>query len=460
MDDEQAFRTQGSGLKTAVLLGAGASKDAGIPITTEMTEKIYAVISSERFSDPDVRLKRAIGLVIGGLIFQKGIRSENPYEKLNVEEVFASVRMLANRNEIEAAPFIGSWHSAVEELDIEPLSRYQYDEFYRTIRNSIADELAKAVKNLGSYHGSKRIQNEYQKQSTSSRPKYEWDKWIGNFLGEAFKKIEKTRPTHQSALRIRRQVGGLIEGNSASGSGRVFRRLSDLMILSLKDMVWLPDTHNVSYLEPLLHIQSRPLSIYSLNYDNAVERLCQQHHVSYSVGITESGPVKFDPQARVHLMKLHGSIDWVASDPENDQGADFAEPSSRTDVRVATSEEMAGENSLQPAIIFGQGNKLTTDGPYLDLLSLFRNDLEKHDRLLVVGYSFRDTHVNHYIAQWFKGSPERHITVLSGENFLRDAEGIPFADNLIRQGGARIKVLEKYAAEGLPSAVLDKQQEG
>ncbi len=188
------------------------------------------------------------------------------------------------------------------------------------------------------------------------------------------------------------------------------------------------------------------LNIYSLNYDNAVERLCQQNGIPYTVGVTESGEVAFDTEAKVNLVKLHGSIDWVEIDSNR--------PLPLKGFRLARPEEMDNRNQmLPPAIIFGQGNKLTAEGPYLELLRRFGTGLEEHDNLLVVGYSFRDTHVNQYIAQWFNNSPNRRIVILSGPNFSHQAPEVSFARNLLHYGQERIRVVPETTANGLTEAI-------
>jgi len=162
-------------MRTAVLLGAGASRDAEVPITSEMTQKIYDLTSTGRYVDlvgvEAVRLRRALGVVIGGLTFQKGIRGENPYWSLNVEDVFASVQMLANRNEIEAALFIGFWHSVIDELEDEPPSDYEFDRLYRAIRDGIAEELDGIVSKSSS--PTRQIQSNYERQLKKKNPKLE-----------------------------------------------------------------------------------------------------------------------------------------------------------------------------------------------------------------------------------------------------------------------------------------------
>ena len=58
-----------------------------------------------------------------------------------------------------------------------------------------------------------------------------------------------------------------------------------------------------------------------------------------------------------------------------------------------------------PAVIFGGRSKLRADGPYLDLLREFVSALTGTEDLVVVGYSFRDDHVNEVVRTWLGTNP-------------------------------------------------------
>jgi hypothetical protein len=86
--------------------------------------------------------------------------------------------------------------------------------------------------------------------------------------------------------------------------------------------------------------------------------------------------------------------------------------------------------------------------------------------LLVIGYSFRDPHVNHYIAQWFNDEPNRHVIILNGEGFAQEARPVslssgdapleddrPFIQDLVLRGADRVNIVPKTAANGLQQAV-------
>jgi hypothetical protein len=117
----------------------------------------------------------------------------------------------------------------------------------------------------------------------------------------------------------------------------------------------------------------------------------------------------------------------------------------------------------KPALIFGAGNKLRAGGPYLELLRRFEASLEAQAGLVVVGYSFRDDHINAIVTSWMNGDVSRRLVVLD-----------PAADELTRRGGAyggdatlgtqlawlgqnhpaRVKLIAQTAADGLPDAII------
>src|SRR5262249_39620021 len=107
------------------------------------------------------------------------------------------------------------------------------------------------------------------------------------------------------------------------------------------------------------------------------------------------------------LLKLHGSIDWALDRDQRSEDRPIPHSVIRqvSDAQVKTS-------GFRPAVIFGQRNKLTAEGPFLDLLRAFQQELSRADGLTVVGYSFRDAHVNEYISQWLNKSKTRTMRVI------------------------------------------------
>ena len=66
----------------------------------------------------------------------------------------------------------------------------------------------------------------------------------------------------------------------------------------------------------------------------------------------------------------------------------------------------------EPALVFGQRGKLRPDGPFLSLLAEFESELTTADQLLVIGYSFRDEHVNEVIRRWTLEDSSRTIQIV------------------------------------------------
>lgn len=165
------------------------------------------------------------------------------------------------------------------------------------------------------------------------------------------------------------------------------------VLTALHKLCWVQDPSRVSYFEPFL--RSGPKWIATLNYDNTVELAAQQIGLSVDWGIQPDGSVRLapdGPMSDVCLAKLHGSVDW---------GFESSGKLQRT----------ATDAFTPPALVFGSGNKLRVDGPYLDLLFAFRARLLVTDELHICGYSFRDSHINHLLLSWLQQGEERKAVV-------------------------------------------------
>ena len=74
------------------------------------------------------------------------------------------------------------------------------------------------------------------------------------------------------------------------------------------------------------------------------------------------------------------------------------------------SEHLVGvgdEVGANPALVFGLGSKLRSDGPFLAMLVEFDRLLASTEWLTIVGYSFRDDHINAALTRWMNGSARR-----------------------------------------------------
>src|SRR5271166_5645151 len=165
-----------------LLLGAGTSIEAGVPGAYAMTRRIVESFDPSTIS-PELEWMKAhrvpgqrqgpswgysqsyslsgqqidifkeyypiyhvLTFVLGGLLMQRGIVGQLPTELVNVEELFSAVQLLAQRNQLEVAPFVGSWHPMVHLLDDRYSQRYadryysstEEQRFWETLRIPIA----------------------------------------------------------------------------------------------------------------------------------------------------------------------------------------------------------------------------------------------------------------------------------------------------------------------------------
>ena len=167
--------------------------------------------------------------------------------------------------------------------------------------------------------------------------------------------------------------------------------------------------NSVEYLAPLCNYEKRQgqLIIATLNYDVCIEKCCLDEEISCSDGIGPewTNELKFN-SSHVQLLKLHGSASW--------------------DGQAGQSLRTAGDATGQlPAVLFGGRNKLTAEWPFFDLFIHWRETLIESTHLLVIGYSFRDDHVNAVLTRWMNVNSSRRILIVDPGRIDRD-EGHPF----------------------------------
>jgi hypothetical protein len=187
---------------------------------------------------------------------------------------------------------------------------------------------------------------------------------------------------------------------SAVGASPV-GQLIDQLWVELCELLWIatPIGHNLGYLGYMLHSMAGG-TVVTLNYDNSLERANQigvpvrvDRGPYPSVTTPPAGPGEPLP---VRLIKLHGSLGWQYS---YDDGIvqTLLEDSLPSRVSMWKAKMSPVE---PPAVIFGAGNKLRPDGPFLDMFVEFKQLLSRAARLIVIGYSGGDAHVNTLIRDW------------------------------------------------------------
>ena len=241
-----------------ILLGAGASADAGIPTATQLLE---CVSESKKRLKSAPHIDRAIDAALGGLRFAK------PWDVVDVEVLYQTLVSLSDRREHFLAPFVGAWNERVLDAERAPTS-----DAAEAMASALATDLRIS------------IESAYRHGSISDS------------------RLDHFRQATQEAL------------SSATGYIRTFRLAALHVLQVVAEKCWIAEgeSDRASYFRPLLqHASVRPIWIATLNYDNTIELAAKDSEISVDRGVLDgSATVRFDSKSRVTLAKLHGSLDW------------------------------------------------------------------------------------------------------------------------------------------------------
>lgn len=361
-------------MKISFLLGAGASVDAGVPDTYAMTDRLL-----EKFEHRQAtHWVKAVNYAVAALIHHKGAHGTNPRRGINIEEIVTALRLLASRDNSDAAPFVDAWSGHIVAIEKEEDTQRR------------AEDLLKKI---------------YQ-EFTERFPSY---------------------------YNTSRELVELIQATASPEGGAVFEEAAGHMLLGLIDLSVIRQPRDVSYLGPLLEIvKSYGVEyIYSLNYDNAIELLTKDTPVTIDYCFNDLKLHAEGNEFEFKLIKLHGSINWV----HKNSYIFWHRPQSDV-IELVEFPTDVSSNWLRPALIFGTGEKLTVQGPFLDLLRCYENSLTEMDVVCVMGYSFRDEHINYYLWRWMRSSTNRRLIVLDLHTFEEVYKSSGFVQSIT---GARMK---------------------
>lgn len=419
-------------MKDLYLLGAGASMECGIPMANQMTKDFIQIAESHgRHHDS---IHRILKFVVGGLKFRLGANGINPIGDANIEEVFNCIDSLANRDQLDISPFVSSWHHILNELDYSLSSDSPIDsDVSRRISNAVCGVISDNSPGDNSYY-------------TGTRTDYASKSDVRKIVKEMIKEIGQDTYDSRHSSDIVRSIRKAMQPSSSDA----FHKVKEWMINQLFKMVYIPPekAELTEYLTPLLrHCSQTNSVIATLNYDNSIETAANRAGIPYCSGMSDwskSSNVCFNPSS-VKLIKLHGSINWEKKPTtwygESLLGIDRISELIFDDQGI---KKMA-RRGYQPAVIFGQRNKLTAHGPFLELLYCLREEAKKCERLIVIGYSFADPHINEYLARWTLENGDRKVIVVNGRSY-RPSDS-PFAGSLEAKG--RMNQLKLNASEGI-----------
>jgi len=408
-------------MKDLFLLGAGASKEAGIPIATDMTKRMLDIFSGDKYLEKHSRILR---FVVGGLLFKQGVKGQDPFNGVDIEALFNAVRLLADRKNSEISSFVSSWSPIIDEMEggeiDEVTAKHLLDTIYEPIERYLEEH--------DRYHQEK----ERHIHSLGKRI----DPWLSQY---EFKETLKF------------SISEFMRGSG----GKLFEETAEIMTRKLIEIVWINDPSRIQKLIPLVkYAQENGSSIVTLNYDNTIELSSEIARIQIDTGFeswSRTGVFSFRPH-HVPFIKLHGSIDWALLEERPTREKPLIHEIIRKVVPTEISEK---EKNFRPEIIFGGKNKLTAKGPFLGLLQAFETKLAQCDRLIVVGYSFRDDHVNEYIRTWMNGNLSRVLLIINP--FIKTLDN-SFVDELLKlEKIGRVIPMDKTATEGIEEIIADGQ---
>lgn len=400
-------------MRTAILLGAGASYDAGLPLTNMLARELVSKMNDDGGS----RGAAIVNFVYGAMVSHVTQAGGNPFTAVNVETMISAIRLLAQRATHEAAPFVQAWSPAVGTLDSSGSVN----------GSSLANELLSGVSETFRLDG------------------------------------------HGSGDKLLKAVREVVQAETGSGGdGSSYAALELKLRELLVELLGKPlPPESVQYLTPIVDLageQAGGVDIVTLNYDLTIETAAAIRSVPVNRGIEKWRPgKKLQFPARsgtINLLKPHGSVDWVIDTLLVERGM------AQTYARVRSGRASTGG----PAVVIGDREKLETEGPTLALMRAFEDVLRRSGRLVIVGYSGGDSHVNSTIKDWVNSDRTRTITVLD-PSWPRECrywrrEDTDFRQELNRYLGKpgdsldrrRMVVIRKGAREGLAEAMIARPE--
>jgi len=165
---------------------------------------------------------------------------------------------------------------------------------------------------------------------------------------------------------------------------------------------------SIQYLYPLTGlIDTAPLSIFTLNYDGIIENFCEQEHIKYQDGFNPRWDHEaFDKEtAKINLYKLHGSLYWVRTKNGNVikvpiQGLDLF------------SMKYIDGSPISEMMLYPELQKDKEFEVYTWLHRRFKDELNKTDLCIIIGYSFRDREIKTSILESLYSNPNLWLVLV------------------------------------------------
>lgn len=150
-----------------------------------------------------------------------------------------------------------------------------------------------------------------------------------------------------------------------------------------------------------------PLDIFTLNYDSTIEIFCEKNDVKHTDGFDPYwNPVNFAENLGINIYKLHGSLYWFRSQ----SGKIIKVPIKGLDVSNIKylTDESVSEMMIYPAL---QKDKESMVFSWIS--QKFKEQLNKFEVCVTIGYSFRDDDIKKNINESLSGNKELWLVIVS-----------------------------------------------
>ncbi|SFA38301.1 SIR2-like domain-containing protein [Pedobacter suwonensis] len=168
------------------------------------------------------------------------------------------------------------------------------------------------------------------------------------------------------------------------------------------------------------------LNIFTLNHDLLLERIFDHEKISYCDGFSTNGKILLGSRNQklpvfsnsfygpINVLKLHGSIDLYKynyiRETNRYKGYDYFKTLDYRDKHYATDVDDSGKvvqnftPQIVPQFITGASKMdiINSNNMYRELYERFSQELIKSEKLIIIGYSYQDDHINSVIEKSLK----------------------------------------------------------
>ncbi len=327
---------------------------------------------------------------------------------------------------------------------------------------------------------------------------------VFSYGGDVMRQLgDEKSQLHKAAKEIDNQIQGEYGGSDGTISPENYTLLQQYIRHIAREMILNSEDQINSGNDPLLNeclskygsiismLSSDGLDVFTLNHDNLLEEIFSRQDIAFTDGF-ERSPMQdictwdldlLRGNTKVRLFKLHGGSDWlrlfqhVPNSPgegelvplfydEHDQPImGVAGPLRSIDYykvmnirKVINEYRPSSKYDIEDAegmILVGKSDKYYSYAypPYLHLLSMFAEELEKRNKIIVAGYGFGDDAINGNIDQWQSKAPtSREVCYIgySKGNEEKSCEEMSQSDVMIEAKMGRVQV-SKCSFAGIQS---------